>query len=129
MAFNSIKDILDKIRARNPALEKRLEEALAVDAWEKTVGTQIANHARALKVEDGVLWVEVDHSVWRTELHHRKRQILERLNEAVFPKESKKPRVDTIRDLFLIEPKRAHFSGGGLKPIRDSKNLKKNKPD
>jgi len=117
MAFNSIKDILDKIRARNPALEKRLEEALAVEAWEKTVGTQIANHARALKVEDGVLWIEVDHSVWRTELHHRKRQIIEKLNAATKP--------DTIRDLFLIEPKRANFSG--LKPLRDSKNLKKNK--
>lgn len=133
MAFNSIKDILDKIRARNPALEKRLEEALAVDAWEKTVGSQIANHARALKVEDGVLWVEVDHSVWRTELHHRKRQILERLNEAVFPKGTQKgTKPDTIKDLFLIEPKRTHFSSGGnngLKSIRDSKNLKKNKPD
>jgi len=103
MAFNSIKDILDKIRARNPALEKRLEEALAVEAWEKTVGTQIANHARALKVEDGVLWIEVDHSVWRTELHHRKRQIIEKLNAATKP--------DTIRDLFLSEPKRANLSG------------------
>ncbi len=141
MAFNSIKDILDKIRSRNPALEKRLEEALAVDAWEKTVGSQIAKHARALKVEDGILWIEVDHSVWRTELHHRKRQILEKLNEAVFPKDAearetagkkaKKPRTDTIKDLFLIETKRSNFSGpgGGLNPIRDSKYLKKNKAD
>jgi predicted nucleic acid-binding Zn ribbon protein len=105
MAFDSIKDILAKIRARNPALQTRLEEAVAVEAWEKTVGPQIANHARALKVEDGVLWVEVDHSVWRTELHHRKRQILERLNEA-----SGKA---SITDLFLIEPKRTGDSKRG----------------
>jgi predicted nucleic acid-binding Zn ribbon protein len=105
MGFDSIKDILAKIRARNPALQTRLEEAVAVEAWEKTVGPQIANHARALKVEAGVLWVEVDHSVWRTELHHRKRQILERLNEA-----SGKV---AITDLFLIEPKRTGDSRRG----------------
>jgi len=105
MGFDSIKDILAKIRARNPALQTRLEEAIAVEAWEKTVGPQIANHARALKVEAGVLWVEVDHSVWRTELHHRKRQILEKLNEGAL----KAP----ITDLFLIEPKRTGDSKRG----------------
>ncbi len=99
MGIDSIKDILAKIRARNPALQNRLEEAVAVEAWEKTVGPQIANHARALKVDDGVLWVEVDHSVWRTELHHRKRQILERLNQACGKTK--------LTDLFLIEPKRS----------------------
>lgn len=99
MAFDSIKDILSKIRARNPALEKRLEEAVAVESWDKAVGSVIAKHARALKVEQGTLWVEVDHSVWKTELHHRKRQILEKLNAAVGGKEM-------IHDLFLIEPKR-----------------------
>lgn len=99
MGIDSIKDILAKIRAKNPALQNRLEEAVAVEAWEKTVGPQIANHARALKVDNGVLWIEVDHSVWRTELHHRKRQILERLNQACGK--------DKLTDLFLIEPKRS----------------------
>ena len=42
MAFDSIKDILAKIRAKNPALRARLEEAIAVEAWDKTVGPQIA---------------------------------------------------------------------------------------
>jgi predicted nucleic acid-binding Zn ribbon protein len=104
MAFDSIKDILAKIRARNPSLQKRLEEAVAVDAWEKAVGPQIARHARALKVDQGTLWVEVDHSVWKTELHHRKRQILEKLNEGTG---NAKP----IHDLFLIEPKRSFSTG------------------
>lgn len=146
MAINSIKDILDKIRARNPSLQKRLEEALAVDAWEKTVGTQIAKHARALKVENGVLWIEVDHSVWRTELHHRKRQILERLNQAVYPPKeeegqrgvgkpvagavAKAPPPMTIKDLFLIEPKRSFSSEGrSSRSLADLKNPKKNKGD
>jgi hypothetical protein len=142
MAFNSIKAILDHIRARNPALQKRLEEAAAVDAWERTVGSQIAKHARALKVENGVLWVEVDHSVWRTELHHRKRQILERLNQAVLPEPEEGQRFGrgaakepaktptktpppTITDLFLIEPKRTYSSDG--KPSRSLTQLKNTK--
>jgi predicted nucleic acid-binding Zn ribbon protein len=104
MGFDSIKDILAKIRARNPALQKRLEEAIAVESWEKAVGPQIARHARALKVDQGTLWVEVDHSVWKTELHHRKRQILEKLNEG-------SGAAQPIRDLFLIEPKRTFSSG------------------
>ncbi|MBC7387344.1 MAG: DUF721 domain-containing protein [Cryobacterium sp.] len=131
MAINSIKDILDKIRAKNPSLQKRLEEALAVDAWEKTVGTQIANHARALKVEDGVLWIEVDHSVWRTELHHRKRQILEKLNAAVYPDEQgheglpkKTGQKTTIKDLFLIEPKRDYAANGKSRSATYLKNTK-----
>ncbi len=106
MAFNSIKDILAKIQARNPALRTRLEEAIAVEGWDKAVGPQIALHARALKVEAGVLWIEVDHSVWRTELHHRKRQILEKLNEAAGRSgDAAKP---ILTDLFLIEPKRSY---------------------
>lgn len=108
MGFDSIKDILEKIRAKNPALRNRLEEATAVEAWEKTVGPQIANHARALKVDAGVLWVEVDHSVWRTELHHRKRQILEKLNAACGKA--------SLTDLFLIEPKRTGEAKGREQP-------------
>ncbi len=107
MGFDSIKDILAKIQARNPALKTRLEEAIAVEAWGKTVGPQIAMHARALKVDAGVLWVEVDHSVWRTELHHRKRQILEKLNQAVGGTGK-----TVLTDLFLIEPKRTFSSTG-----------------
>ena len=110
MAFNSIKDILSKIQNQNRAFQTRLEEAFAVEAWEKTVGPQIAKHARALKVESGVLWVEVDHSVWRTELHLRKRQILEKLNQASGdPTSGKEP----LKDLFLIEPKRTGDSKRG----------------
>jgi predicted nucleic acid-binding Zn ribbon protein len=109
MAFDSIKDILAKIRARNPSLQKRLEEATAVDAWERAVGPQIARHARALKVDQGTLWVEVDHAVWKTELHHRKRQILEKLNEGA-------GNAQPIRDLFLIEPKRTYSTGASTPP-------------
>ena len=81
VSFSKITDILKALRDRYPALSNRMEEAEALSRWEKAVGPAIAKHAQAIQVKDGVLWVEVDHPVWKSELHHRKRQILERLNQ------------------------------------------------
>lgn len=80
MAFNRIFDILKLTRARYPLLTQRIEEAEALARWEKAVGPAIAKHARAIRVQDAILWVEVDHPIWKSELHHRKRQILDILN-------------------------------------------------
>lgn len=93
MSFNKLSDILNKLRNQNPALSKRIEEAGALSRWEEAVGAQIAKHARAIRIQDGVLWIEVDHPIWKTELHYRKRQIIEKLNTASSP----------IQDLLLIE--------------------------
>src|SRR5690606_27387634 len=95
MGFFTLTDILKKLTAQNPALKKRLEEAEALKAWEAAVGPQIAKHATATRVDNGVLYVEVDHSIWKTELHHRKTQILDRLNAGLGDRH-------VIQDLFLI---------------------------
>ncbi len=68
--------------------------------WTATVGAMIAKHARPATLKDGVLWVEVDHPIWRTELHHRKFQILAGLNGG----DAREKWV--IKDLYLIEPRR-----------------------
>lgn len=96
MAFDKLADILNKLRNQNPTLSKRIEESDAVSRWEEAVGAQIAKHARAVRVQDGILWIEVDHPIWKTELHYRKRQILDRLNA----------KSDSVKDLLLIEGKR-----------------------
>ncbi|MGZ3697805.1 MAG: DUF721 domain-containing protein [Bdellovibrionota bacterium] len=98
MGFNRILDILKKIQERNPAIAQRLKEAGAVSYWDEVVGPQIAKHARALRVQDSVLWVEVDHPVWRSELHHRKRQILEKMND--------KSKAESLKDLFFVDPRK-----------------------
>lgn len=77
-----------------------MNEARSVNHWETAVGPAIAKHARALRVVEGTLWVEVDHPIWRAELHHRKAQILAKLN-SVAPGES-----DPIQDLFLVDPRK-----------------------
>ncbi len=143
MPFNSFMDILRKIRERHPALSRRLEEADALSRWEECVGAAIAKHARAVRVQDEVLFVEVDHPIWKSELHHRKQQILELLNrppkappepESPFkPPSQKKGRSQeketppaprppvVIKDIFLIDPRgpvsNRRFSGPA-KPSR-----------
>jgi predicted nucleic acid-binding Zn ribbon protein len=96
-SFDSISDILRKLQARNPALSKRIQEADALSRWDLAVGAAISKHTRAIRIQDSVLWIEVDHPVWKTELHYRKRQILDLLNQVQLPTKSTsspKPTVD-----------------------------------
>ena len=99
MGFDSINDILKKVAARYPSLGKRLSEVGAVSKWSEAVGETIAKHARAMKVVHEELWIEVDHPIWRSELHHRKRQIIDRLNQDLPPEAQ-------IKDLKLIDPRK-----------------------
>lgn len=111
MNWNSIRDILDKARRQYPALSKRLEEAQALSRWELAVGPAIARHSRAIRVQDGVLWVEVDHPIWKSELHHRKRQILEILNQGRGPSPDRRaleplsPK-EVLSDILFLDPRR-----------------------
>ncbi len=81
MGFHGLTDILRQLRDRYPVLEKRWNEAQALQNWEKIVGPAIARNAQPLRVEGGILWVQVEHPIWRAELHARKAQILAALNK------------------------------------------------
>jgi predicted nucleic acid-binding Zn ribbon protein len=101
MGFNRFSDILKKITAGNPMLAKRIQEAEALTRWETAVGPAISKHSRAIRIQDSVLWIEVDHPVWKTELHYRKRQIIDLLNRAPAEGAAKAP--ELIKDLLLLD--------------------------
>jgi predicted nucleic acid-binding Zn ribbon protein len=96
--MKSLIDILNESRKHFPGLGKRLKEAESLGLWEKAVGPIIAKHTRALKVQDEVLWVQVDHPIWKSELHHRKRQILEILNRTQEGGE-----LSTLKDILFLD--------------------------
>jgi hypothetical protein len=50
-----------------------------------------------------VLWIEVDHPVWKTELHYRKRQILDLLNRVPTEVKAGTKPVELIKDLLLLD--------------------------
>lgn len=78
--MKSLSEILKKLKENYPTLGKRVEESKAIDLWSQTVGPQISKHTMPLRVKDQVLFVKVDHPVWRAELHYQRTQILASLN-------------------------------------------------
>ncbi len=97
--MDSLSQILEALKRRYPKLGLRWQEAQHLSRWEEVVGPGIARHARTLRVENKVLWVEVDHPLWKAELHHRKRQILERLAKLA----GESPGFPVIEDLRCTE--------------------------
>ena len=85
---------------RDLGLSKKLSEQRAVVEWEDIVGRKVAEHARAMKVDNGRLFVEVDSSVWSQELTMMKRNILRQINDRIGRKA-----IDNI-----------HFVLGGARP-------------
>ncbi len=100
MSWNALKEALSALEQSNPRFSQRMAEAEVIQRWESVVGPMIAKYARARTVRDSVLWVEVDHPGWRTELHHRKNQLLHKLNESFQEKHT------PIKDLFFLDPRR-----------------------
>ncbi|MBU6375869.1 MAG: DUF721 domain-containing protein [Bdellovibrionales bacterium] len=101
MSFRSLKDILMGSGLTEP-FRKRLKEAEAVSRWDSAVGPIIAKHAQAVRVDAGILYVEVGHPIWRSELHHRRRQILEILNQGASDQTA------ILKDLHFIDPRATH---------------------
>jgi len=64
-------------------IAQKLSEHEAVVAWKDVVGTRIAEHSHAIRVNNGLLLVEVDSSVWAQELRFMKQKIMRELNNRV----------------------------------------------
>jgi predicted nucleic acid-binding Zn ribbon protein len=60
--------------------EKKLKQVRAVELWPEIVGDNIAKISQADRVYEGILYVKVKSSAWRTELLFQKRTILERID-------------------------------------------------
>jgi predicted nucleic acid-binding Zn ribbon protein len=61
----------------------RLREYEAVIRWPSIVGERIARVSKPLRVEKGVLVVNVESAPWRSELTLRRREILEKVNSTL----------------------------------------------
>ena len=79
---------------RTMGLDHGLRGWEAVNVWPDAVGSQIAKRARATRFQDGVLWVEVDGSVWLHQLTMLKRDLLRRIHERLG--------AGSVRDLKFI---------------------------
>ena len=62
-------------------LEDKFEEARLLKGWAEVVGAAIAKKSRARSLRDGILYIEVENSVWMQELWFRQKQIIERIKK------------------------------------------------
>jgi len=107
MRLDSLLDIIKKAQKKHPAFSMRLAEAEALGRWDVAVGELIARHSRAVRVQSSVLWVEVEHPIWRSELHYRKQQILDILNgKTLCANKGLSPPSEILKDIYYIDPRR-----------------------
>ena len=78
--MKNFRELVDEARKRYPYLDRCLNEGEAIGRWELAVGSHIAKHARAVTVVHCILYVEVDHSIWKQEINYLKHRILPILN-------------------------------------------------
>jgi hypothetical protein len=64
-------------------LSKRLEEQRVISDFESIMGQEFCKRAKAVRIEHGVLYLQVINSVWRQELYYQKTLIIERINDAI----------------------------------------------
>src|ERR1700761_7619447 len=106
MQMHSLLEIIKKAQKKHPAFAMRMAEAEALGRWEVAVGDLIAKHSRAIRVQSSVLWVEVEHPIWRSELHYRKQQILDILNgKTPCAQKGLSAPTEILKDIHYIDPK------------------------
>lgn len=64
-------------------IDHRVHEQIVVNDFDRIMGEAFTKRAKAVKIERGVLFIEVTNSVWRHELFYQKQMIKQRLNEAL----------------------------------------------
>lgn len=60
--------------------ERQLDLHSIFPKWREIVGEEMSEHARPIKVDRGVLWLEVENSSWLQQLQYEKIELLESLN-------------------------------------------------
>lgn len=64
-------------------IDNRVHEQVVIQEFDRIMGDAFVKRARAVKIERGVLFIEVTNGVWRQELFYQKQMIKQRLNEAL----------------------------------------------
>lgn len=106
VSFNTLFEIIKKAQERHPVFSMRIAEAEALGRWDIAVGELIAKRARAIRVQNSTLWVEVEHPIWKAELHYRKQQILDILNGKTPPsKPGLSAPKEILKDIIYLDAK------------------------
>jgi hypothetical protein len=79
-------------------LDSRFEEVKLMRGWAEVVGPVIAQKSRPRMLKDGILFIEVENSVWMQELWFHQKQIIERIKKEYPKVEVKGVRLEIERE-------------------------------
>jgi len=65
--------------------------------WKELVGDEMSEYAQPLKIDRGVLWLEVANSSWLQQLQYEKMELLDTLNSCF--------RLSSLKDIKMVLPK------------------------
>lgn len=77
-----MKEVIDEL-LKTYRWGNKLDEVKLVESWEKVVGGIIGRHTTNMVVRNKVLYVKLNSSVLRSELHMAKSKIIASLNKEV----------------------------------------------
>ncbi len=77
--------------------ERQLDLHSIFPRWQELVGEEVYQHARPLKIEKDVLWMEVENSSWLQQLQYQKLELLDIFNSCF--------RLARLRDIKMVLPK------------------------
>lgn len=78
--------------------EKQLDLHSIFHCWQELAGPDVGDHAQPLKIERGILWIEVENSSWLQQLQYQKLELLESLNDFLS--------LGRINDIKMVLPKK-----------------------
>ncbi|KJR99547.1 MAG: hypothetical protein VR65_16370 [Desulfobulbaceae bacterium BRH_c16a] len=93
---NDIAGVLPRL-LRDNGWEKQIDLHSIFPNWRKLVGDEICEHAQPLKIERGVLWIEVENSSWLQQFQYEKLDLLDNLNRFL--------KLSTLNDIKMVLPK------------------------
>lgn len=77
--------------------EKQIDLHSIFPRWKELVGEEMNEYAQPLKIERGVLWLEVANSSWLQQFQYEKLELLDTLNRSL--------RLSSLKDIKMVLPK------------------------
>lgn len=77
--------------------EQQLDLHSIFPRWQELVGEEMSEYAQPLKIEKGVLWLEVANSSWLQQMQYEKMELLDTLNSCF--------RLSRLKDIKMVLPK------------------------
>jgi len=68
---------------RNMGIEEKVKEHQAINEWSQIVGENVSKVTKAQNVVNGILFVKVKNSSWRSELIYMRQEILIKIDKTV----------------------------------------------